>query len=868
MSHSFRDRYLTAPVGAGTIKDAAETAPSVNDTTIVTVNTNIGVQNHQWIPAATSANTNTAPGAPSSASVSGWRTKASEFLAHCTDGTVNTRDEKIVVAAGTWPVRVKFLRDNQTLSGNPSGTITAILYRLNSAGTSQEEIGRVTSSSQSFTTTATAITINITTAGTITFQKSDLIQIDLYGVFAAYASVGNANCSIRCDTEANTGSKFDAPNFDIQYAETDSDNSVPTDSKAITRDLIRSETQGPTDARPNGITEHGSAPAVVSQQGNGTVTTAAFSPPANSWVVVMVCGSWGGSACTATVTDSTGGGAWGNVNMSSTASFKGVAQVARKYFSTAQTNITVSAAFTGLDSTAAQIITTKVLVGALGPGNSATRDITSGTTLMTQSITRSALGSRVYGCVNDGNHNANFSAVDANTTKLDLNTFGGTTNVTFDSTNPTTSTGAMTMGVENTSGFSDTGGLSMLEMLAYIGTSLSFQDVDSDSAVPTDARSVSQTKGASDATVPRDSMAKTFTDVDVDNIVPTDSRSASQQKVKSDPEALIDTNSKSQTKGKTDPENLTDVRALNQTQARSDAIVPTDSLAKSFTDIDLDGSGLIDTRNIGRGFGVTDLENLYDFIMVGPYDTMHIVGGGGGPGGRTFKLDISDGMAFVDSEIQDGGHQEVTGADLIWLHDSLDMIFRDQDAIRVNSSSDTLGLSDSFVVQGGRRTLQPQDTELLLDYTELTFRDDDLIYHLDFLEPAGLTDSSKVHPGRHVIQASDLTGLSEGLNLTSRGQGQGTSLQTVDLLHLSDSVVISGGVILRPQDSVALSDTGSSHLSRQSTTVQDRMRLRDSVTITLRGLFRHSDRMRLRDTHSVELIPPGTAARSIGEDTR
>lgn len=237
--HSFLDRYLVF-TGSGTIRDADETAPANSDANIVTISTAIGTTNRQWIPGGSSpTNTNTAPSVGSAQSANGWRTKAGpQYLSHCTTPNTMTRSEQITVAAGNWPVRLRYIRDNQTLSGNPTGTVTAILYRLDSAGTFISEIGRVTSATLTFTTTVQTATINVNTAGTTTFNAGDLIQVDLYGVFAAYASVGNANCAMRVDSEANAGSKFGAPLFDLSYSQSNQDPENLTDlsvSKTLTK---------------------------------------------------------------------------------------------------------------------------------------------------------------------------------------------------------------------------------------------------------------------------------------------------------------------------------------------------------------------------------------------------------------------------------------------------------------------------------------------------------------------------------------------------------------------------------------------------------------------------------------------------------
>lgn len=349
--------------------------------------------------------------------------------------------------------------------------------------------------------------------------------------------------------------------------------------------------------------------------------------------------------------------------------------------------------------------------------------------------------------------------------------------------------------------------------------------IKSDTEDTSDTRVLSQQKSPSDPGGLTDTQAKTRQSTASDTEPLTDSKVGSQQKIRSDPEALSDSKVASQTKSPTDTEGLLDYTARSQTAARQDLQGLTDLGAKSFQDVDVDSSGLLDTRNIGRGFGVQDLEGLTDFILAGPFDQLHIVGSGGGSGGKTYILDIADGMSFSDGDTLDGGHETVSRQDLIYLSDSTSMIFADDHRTYVLDFRDSTGLSDFSSRSGGHTALSFTDPMYVGTSTEIFSLDEDT---------AGTY-----------------------------------SMSVSDSMMLPDTGLTSGGTRLTVQDSFVLSDQGLEHLTRLNRSIQDRMRLRDSIVITHRPQVQaFSDRVRLRDTHSVELIPPGTAARSIGETKR
>lgn len=602
MAHVFRDRYLTNVV-SGTIGDADETAPAVSDTSRVAVTTNVAAQNHQWVPNTTATNTNTAPGAPSSASANGWRTVVGEYLAHCSDATVNTRDEAITIAAGTWPVRIRYIRDNQTLSGNPSGTVTVIIYRVNTAGTSQEEIGRATSASLSFTTTVQTATINVT-GGSVSCAEGDRIQVDLYGVFAVYANVGTANCAVRVDSEANSGSKFDAPNFDISYADIDSDNQNPTDSRALSRNQAESDSAGSIDT------------------------------------------------------------------------------------------------------------------------------------------------------------------VSKNRTQA-----------------------------------------------------------ESDNQPMADARALSQQKAVSRTLNLSDSKIFSRTSAPTDNAHPSDSHLFRQSKTRSDDTGLTDPVRKTDSKSRTDSGGSTDSKSLSQQRSTQNPVNTTDYLSKTQNKVPSDILPLTDSRNLGRGFQRTSNLGIGSSIFVGPFESIHVVGGEGGgePGGRTFKLDISEGLSFTDTPATDGGHELVDFDDQLQLYDSSQIIFSDDHKTFVLDVVDSVGMQDLPSFDGGRQSLSSTDFLWMNDSTSISYSEIDL---------------NSTH-----------------------------YLSLADFMSGIDSITMSGGNRVVASDELGLADEG--RLNRVGNVVSDRIRLRDRVAISV--VYPEqvvSDKIRFRDAATIELIPPGDSDRSIGRYRR
>lgn len=168
------------------------------------------------------------------------------------------------------------------------------------------------------------------------------------------------------------------------------------------------------------ILEDASAPAVLHSSGTTSpVSTALFSPPANSLVLAMVCAPWAtlNNSVGISLSDS-GAHTWTNAvtetaihNGSNNAG--GSAAIFRSYFAAAPGAISCSAAFTNIGGGSSIVI--KVLTGA-APNQSGAAvasaefghvtNVTTGST----TIVTSASGSLVYGIAADGERGGVFAA--------------------------------------------------------------------------------------------------------------------------------------------------------------------------------------------------------------------------------------------------------------------------------------------------------------------------------------------------------------------------------------------------------------------------------------------------------------------------
>jgi hypothetical protein len=161
------------------------------------------------------------------------------------------------------------------------------------------------------------------------------------------------------------------------------------------------------------ITEDVSTPAIVQQTGSGsTITSASFSPPAGSLLLVLVGGGWGNSgAMTASVTDSKGGAWTTAVTAAGTnTSLRGIAAIYYRYLSTAPGAMTVTATFTNLSG--GKELAVRVINGASGSqSGTGTGSVinSTATTAGTVSITTTVTGSAVYGISDDATTNGAYT---------------------------------------------------------------------------------------------------------------------------------------------------------------------------------------------------------------------------------------------------------------------------------------------------------------------------------------------------------------------------------------------------------------------------------------------------------------------------
>jgi hypothetical protein len=174
--------------------------------TSVTVPTSTSFR--QWIPeVSSSTNTNSPPSAGNAtANTGGYRTLTSQSLS----GTSATG--QLVYNNANWSVRIRYSRSG---GSNATAAVTAIIYRMNSSGTFVEEIGRVTSSSLTFTTTTQTATLTFN-PGSKTVNHGDVLQIDLF-----LNITGQSNAAIlrlHQETDTSLAFSFLPPDFTFVHS--------------------------------------------------------------------------------------------------------------------------------------------------------------------------------------------------------------------------------------------------------------------------------------------------------------------------------------------------------------------------------------------------------------------------------------------------------------------------------------------------------------------------------------------------------------------------------------------------------------------------------------------------------------------------
>lgn len=213
MANTFRPRALR---NEANIADAEVTFGAAANNTTKVGHSTLSADTKMWIPNSTNNTTTSVPSVGASPAGNGWRTRADEPLASTTSST--TRDERISIPAGTWPLRLRYRRIDGTLPADVANvTVTAILYRMNSANSFQEEIARRTSGNLTFTATVQTLTLDLTTAGTITAQQGDKFQLELYVTYPSAVDVSGQNLAITLDEAdgANGGPRFTTPDFTV-----------------------------------------------------------------------------------------------------------------------------------------------------------------------------------------------------------------------------------------------------------------------------------------------------------------------------------------------------------------------------------------------------------------------------------------------------------------------------------------------------------------------------------------------------------------------------------------------------------------------------------------------------------------------------
>lgn len=196
------------------------------------------------------------------------------------------------------------------------------------------------------------------------------------------------------------------------------------------------------------VTEDASQPASVNTDTGTTITTAAFSPPANTLLLAVIASNGvAGTATTCTVSDS-GSHTWTlykrqNTN---TASAGGSCEVWGCYTSSALSGITVNAHQTAGTANGI-LLSVKVLNGASSTQPGAVAGKESDSSAPTQSLTTTQTGSYVYGSLADFSGTATFTANSSTTIMTQhSDTTNNNTYVTCKASASTGTPGATTYG--------------------------------------------------------------------------------------------------------------------------------------------------------------------------------------------------------------------------------------------------------------------------------------------------------------------------------------------------------------------------------------------------------------------------------------
>lgn len=426
------------------------------------------------------------------------------------------------------------------------------------------------------------------------------------------------------------------------------------------------------------LTEDASSPVSVHSTGTGPLTTAAFSPPANSLVVALVAGGWSlNSTNTATVSDSLGGANWSIIQTSSTGQYNGCSAIAYKYFVTSPGSISVSASFANLGGMCE--LSVKVLTGADVAdfiGATATVDISTNTTDFTAPLTTTRAGSRVFGVVQN-NNTGNALTLNSNTSAIDhfFDSSQFSDICSFQNASDTVTPSTVTFGATapNTDG---SGSITLVEILPTAGSSDVSYYVDyEENALLTDDLTIDlQESGThvnlTDAEALSDSagtvLSGIFTEPDSESLTDEISTSNNVPLAPSDAQGLIDSALYTQetSVSETDSEGLAD--SLASTQEFDYSAQSVESLTDTLT-VQLMSSGevrfseaeaLTDSLDVFHHqtgpLNFSDTEDLSDFLTTT----------------QNYYLDLGESVGLVDDfslSTPNGTFQ----SDIIGISDSL-----------------------------------------------------------------------------------------------------------------------------------------------------------------------------------------------------
>lgn len=210
----------TSP-NATTVRDLVTTFGTTPNNTTVAAFPLAGASGFRWSPNAAAAAVNP-PAAPAVAVAGiGWRDTVAEDAL-----------EQITYAAGTWTMRTRLNKTVMTINASVTVRVTAIIFRVSSAGVFMEEIGRVVFADTALATVGAPVSVTGSFTGAATvFDAGDKVQVEVYvqNIVAGAPAAAVAAYTVAFvtdETNANSGSGFTAiPAFTTQFVRVPSDGS-------------------------------------------------------------------------------------------------------------------------------------------------------------------------------------------------------------------------------------------------------------------------------------------------------------------------------------------------------------------------------------------------------------------------------------------------------------------------------------------------------------------------------------------------------------------------------------------------------------------------------------------------------------------